>query len=298
MDLNNLDYRIIYKNKIDPLRIFNSNQYNFELSGYIQFLIKKGIEVDPELFKNITDVKRYPSFNSWPQLESVCRDILDIVIDKGIDIEDEKYSELRAGLKTNDSLSQGFVFSIIRKNLDFPMTFQYLYDDSPREAAWLFYIMVESDYSKNIPDFIFEEIFKSDYDIIQSIRKILEEKDEKGKRFLKYIDIFTEKLINLHFIPLIDKTKNLKKLASFDYLQKLESYTDNLKIILRTFNKTNIPDILLKFLKSTKFKKHIKQYFDFNPKSNRYDINLIKKELSNFTDIHESIDFKTFFNRK
>lgn len=299
MELTDVDNTLIIKNKIDPLKIFSSNDYTHELSNYIQFLIKNGIEVDPELFKNITDVKRYPSFNSWPRLESVCADIFEQVIKKGIDIEDEKYSEILLGLQSNDSMSENFVYRMIYKNLDYPMSFEYVFDE-PQEAYYLFEKMVRSGYSKHIPDFIFENISKDMHYIVLCIRTILQNDGVMHDYFLKYIDLFTEKLINLHFIPLIDKTKNLKKLPSFDYLEKLETYIDELLFVLKELDNKNIPNILLKFLKSTKFKNHIKQYFDFNPKDNRYNISTLKKILSKFTDkkINESYSFKEYFKRK
>jgi hypothetical protein len=229
MDLTDVDHKLIIKHKIDPLKIFSSKDYTHELMNHIIFLIKNGIDIDPKLLLDITDEKkRYPSINSWPSLDSVCSDILEQLLDKGIDIEDEKYSELRAGLHANESAARNFTYRMIYKNLDFHMYFDYLFDE-PKEAQWLFNRMINSNYSKDIPDFVFETIFKNGYHIIQSIREILEGVLQQKKtldgepiknNFLKYIDIFTEKLISLHFIPLIDKTKNLKKLPSYDYLQK------------------------------------------------------------------------------
>lgn len=297
MDLTDVDHTLIIKNKIDPLKIFSSNDYTYELCNHVIFLIKNGIDIDPKLLSDITDVKRYPSFNSWPSLDSVCIDILEQLLDKGIDIKDEKYSELRAGLHANESAALNFTIGMIRRNLDFPMYFDYVFD-KPKEADWIFENMIKSNYSKDIPDFIFENIFKNSWYIMDSITRILDNTEADADAFLKYIDIFTEKLISLHFIPIIDKTNTLKKLESFGYTDEFEKYIDRLKKLLRTFNKSNAPDILLKFLKSTKFKKHIKQYFDFNPVNDRYDINLIKRGLSEFTDIHESIDFKYFFYKK
>lgn len=298
MDLTDVDHTLIIKHKIDPLKIFSSNDYTHELSNYIQFLIKKGIDIDPKLLSDITDVKRYPSINSWPRLDSVCMDILEQLLDKGIDIGDEKYSDLRGGLHDNESAAQNFTFTMIERNLDFPMYFDYVFDKS-REATWLFERMIKSNYSKDIPDFIFENIFKNSWYIMDSITRILDNTEADADTFLKYIDIFTEKLISLHLIPIIDKTNTLKRLESFD-ADKLENYTDNLMKLLRTFDKSNAPDILLKFLKSTKFKKHIKQYFNFNPDYDRYNNKFIKRMLSEFIDIeiNESYSFKEYFNRK
>ena len=39
IELNHLDYAIIDKNKIDPLRIFRGSDYTLELEGYIIYLI-------------------------------------------------------------------------------------------------------------------------------------------------------------------------------------------------------------------------------------------------------------------
>lgn len=300
MELTDVDHTLIIKHKIDPLTIFSSTNYTFEFVKYIKFLIKNRIEIDPKLLLDITDVKRYPSINSWPKLDSVCMDILEELLDNGIDIKDEKYSELRAGLHANESAAQVFTYRMIGKNLDFPMYFDYVFD-KPRESQWLFNKMVESGYSKDIPDFVFENIFKNSWYIMDSITEILNNtKTKNSDAFLKYIDIFTEKCISLHFIPIIDKTNTFKRLESFYYTDEFENYTDNLMKLLRTFNKSNAPDILLKFLKSTKFKKHIKQYFDFNPDNDRYNIRIIKRALSGFTDIkvNESYSFKEYFKEK
>jgi hypothetical protein len=300
MDLTDVDHTLIIKNKIDPLKIFSSKDYTHELMNHIIFLIKNGIDIDPKLLLDITDEKkRYPSINSWPRLDSICMDILEQLLDKGIDIGDEKYSELRAGLHANESAAQNFTIRMIEKNLDFPMYFDYVFD-KPREAQWIFEIMIKSNYSKDIPDFIFENIFKNSWYIMDSISRILDNTEADADAFLKYIDIFTEKLISLHFIPIIDKTNTLKKLESFSYTDEFEWYIGRLKKLLRTFNKSNAPDILLKFLKSTKFKKHIKQIFNFNPADYRYDIKLIKRELSEFIDtkVNESYSFKEYFKSK
>ena len=312
MEITDVDHKLIIKHKIDPLEIFSSRDYTHELMNHIIFLIKNGIDIDPKLLLDITDEKkRYPSINSWPRLDSVCSDILIELVNKGIDIEDEKYSELRAGLHDNESASKNFIYQMIFKNLDFPMYFDYLFDE-PIDAHYLFNRMVKSNYSKDIPDFVFDNIFKDSCYIMASIQEILDyssasiyertgnTETKNSDAFLKYIDIFTEKLISLHFIPIIDKTNTLKRLESFSYTDEFEWYIDRLDKLLITFNKSNAPDILLKFLKSTKFKKHIKQIFNFNPADYRYYIKLIKRALSEFIDtkVNESYSFKEYFKRK
>jgi hypothetical protein len=298
MELTDVDHKLIIKHKIDPLEIFSSKDYTHELMNHIIFLIKNGIDIDPKLLLDITDVKRYPSINSWPSLDSVCMDILEKLLDKDIDIKDEKYSELRAGLHANESAARNFTYRMIHKNIDFPMYFDYVFDE-PREAQWIFNKMVESGYSKDIPDFVFDNIFKNSWYIMDSITKILDNTEAHSDAFLKYIDIFTEKCISLYLIPIIDKTNTLKKIESFD-ADELDKYIDLLKKVLRTFDKSNIPDILLKFLKSTKFKKHIKQYFDLYAEIDRYNVSIIKRALSEFIDtkVNESYSFKEYFKRK
>lgn len=302
IELNHLDYAIIDKNKIDPFRIFGASMdYTIELQGYIIYLINSGKEVSQELFSEITREDRYKE-GGFPSIESICVDILNSLLKNGHNIEDEKYNDVLLGVQGNDSMSENFVYSIVRKNIPFPLSFAYLYEDYPKDAYYIFLAMIEYDYTNDIPDFIIESICMKGHYIMISVRDILHHMDTR-KSYFKYIDTFTQVLYN-DFNAIIDRTKDLNSILKDPIAYSNESkiffeYIEDLIRFLRLFINYRVidkVDVFLDFLKTKKFQDHINIYLDFN-KQNTSEVKELKDLLSTAIRFPVKESFKAFFNR-
>jgi hypothetical protein len=303
IELNHLDYAIIHKSKIDPLRLFSSTNYTIELQGYIIYLLDSGKNVPQELFSEITREDRYK--RNFPQIESICVDILNTLLKNGLDIEEEKYNDVLLGVQSNDSMSENFIYRVVRDDYPFPLSFSYIYEDYPRESYYIFRGMVERDYTHEIPDFIIEAIRIEQHYIEMAIKDIIEYKDTR-RFFSEYIDTFTSFLVNI-YNHIIDRTKDLKNiLTDSDIYEKEQKiffgYIEDLKRILQIFSYNNVIDdvqIFLDFLKTKKFQDHINIYLKFRQKTENInpEINYLKKLLDNFIhfQVKESLSFKSFF---
>jgi hypothetical protein len=303
IELNHLDYAIIHKSKIDPLRLFSSTNYTIELQGYIIYLLDSGKDVPQELFSEITREDRYK--RNFPQIESICVDILNTLLKNGLDIEEEKYNDVLLGVQSNDSMSENFIYRIVRDGYPFPLSFSYIYEDYPRESYYIFRDMVERDYTHEIPDFIIEAIRIEQHYVEMAIKDIIEYKDTR-RFFSEYIDTFTSFLVNI-YNHIIDRTKDLKNiLTDSDIYEKEQKiffgYIEDLKRILEIFSYNNVIDdvqIFLDFLKTKKFQDHINIYLKFRQKTENInpEINYLKKLLDNFIHfpVKESLSFKSFF---
>jgi len=303
IELNHLDYAIIHKSKIDPIRLFG-NSYTIELQGYIIYLINSGKEVPQELFSEITREERYDG--NFPQVESICVDILNTLLKKGFDIEDEKYNDVLLGVQSNDSMSENFIYGVVRENFPFPLSFAYIYEDYPKESYFIFRDMVERDYTHEIPDFIIEAICNERYYTIATLAYIIENfEEDDGNPFYKYIDNFTTELYK-EFNNIIDQTKDLKNIlknSNKEYEEETKlfySYGEDLQILLNLIIKYGSADevpILMDFFKSKKFQDHINIYLKFAKKFYNGEDTRLKKLLDKVmgVSIKESLSFKSFF---
>jgi len=305
IELNHLDYAIIHKSKIDPLRLFSSTNYTIELQGYIIYLINSGKEVPQELFSEITREDRYKE-GGFPSIESICLDILNTLLKNGLNIEDEKYNDVLLGVQSNDSMSENFVYSIARENIPFPLSFSYLYEDYPKEAYYIFLAMIEYDYTHNIPNFIIKSISKDDYYLVRTIRDILEHMDTR-KSYFKYIDFFMQ-VSYKNFNNIINQTKDLKNILKYPDTYVNESkiffdYIEDLKRLLQLFINYRVidkVDVFLDFLNTKKFQDHINLYLNFSKwkhKGDASDVKELKDLLSTAIRFPVKESFKAFFNR-
>lgn len=309
MDLNSTDYYLIYKNKIDPLSIFN-NQYLIELSQYIVFLIDKGIEVPPKLFKFLSDHENYNiDGKNWPQIESLCYDVLWALGVKGYDITERKYNDVLLGMTSNDSISTNFVQRLAMSDMEIPDTFQYLFEDDTNECSYLFRRMVENNYSKEIPDYIIEGICMKTYSIFSGIRAICSnfEKLKDQKKYLDVLDTFLEIFVS-DYDKVINSAGNLGtavKNIDSTVLRLVTDYATYLEDILSVFKDYDFIDhidILLNFIRSKKFITFIKSYTSIWNQNIRFislledflNISLTKKSKDT-KKLKES--FKSFFYR-
>ena len=306
IELNHLDYAIIVKNKIDPFRIFGASMdYTIEFQGYIIYLINSGKEVSQELFSEITREDRYKE-GQFPSIESICVDILNTLIKNGHNIEDEKYNDVLLGVQGNDSMSENFVYSVVRENIPFPLSFAYLYEDYPKEAYYIFLAMIEYDYDNDIPDFILNSVSKDDWYLVRSIRDILEHMDNR-KSYFKYIDFFMQ-VSYKNFNKIINQTKDLKNILKYPDTYVNESkiffnYIEDLKRLLQLFINYRVidkVDVFLDFLNTKKFQDHINIYLNFSKwkhKGDASDVKELKDLLSTSIRFPVKESFKAFFNR-
>ena len=304
IELNHIDYAIIYKNKIDPFRIFGKKNYTIELQGYIIYLINSDKEVPQELFSEVTREDRYEE-GGFPQIESICEDILMVLVKKGIDIEDEKYNDVLLGVQGNDSMSENFTYRVMMNNLPFPLSFAYLYDNEPKDSYYLFKSMIEYGYLQDIPDFIIKALCMKSYYIMLIIRDILDHKEDR-RSFFKYIDIFLMVLYK-DFNYIIDRTKDLANILydpdSYETEHRIFSeYVQDLTRLIRLFMYHNVldkVDVFLDFLNTKKFQDHINIYLNFKHEEKTWESKELKSLLRTVINfpVKESFSFKAFFNR-
>lgn len=289
MELNQLDYNLIYKSKIDATSIFKSHDYNFEFCHYIIFLINTHKDIPKKYLDEISNDERY---HKWPSMQSLCYDILFELVKKSVDIENEKYENLLLGLQNSDSITMNFIRTLINLDLNIPESFYYMFDDDAAQSFFTLESMVDLVYTKPVPDIILKSIIQKEYYIKKAVEYILE--NDATKIYFKHIDFFISSFV--------DKFKKILEESKDKFLEMYESqyYLNYLKDILFIFRVNrdviNPPKILIEFLKSKEFYRQIKSYYKQNlEKMGEYpEIKEYIDEILN-SKIKESFSFKQFF---
>jgi hypothetical protein len=306
MHLNNLDFSLFYKNKIDPFYFFKSidgtndrivlNVIN-NIRTYIIYLIRNGINIPPEYFSKIADSKLY---RKTVIKSPICLTIINTLLDEGFDIEDEKYKDLLNGLEDhNDKLR--FFSKVITNDIDFPLSLlesQYYTPD----FYDLFIDMIDYNYSRPIPDIIIDNI-KSNRSKCFSAISVIATKNRKS--FFKYVKVFSETLVRIYKHIIFVTKDTLKEIlgTNDNNLSVFLNYKNELMSIVKIFKQNNYlledkkaSGTFLNFINSKDFRDNINIYIEFmKDKETTHEYKEFINNLEYLSNISVEESFKSFF---